>query len=204
MSGNHRHRAGTIAALASLLAPGAAHAHLVSTRFGELYSGVLHPLTTLTHLLPWLALGLLAAWQPRDTGRWVLLAFPIAVAAGLATAALWPQAQGTDTLNAASLPALGLLVALALRLPGPALITLTVLLGLSHGHANSAPGLEGAAWLLYVSGVALTAYILLTLASAGAVALASGPAWGRIAVRATGSWIAAAGLMYLGFLWLAA
>lgn len=189
--------------LLALLVPDAAQAHLVSTRFGELYSGILHPLTTLAHLLPWLALGLLAAWQPRASGRWVLLAFPLAVAAGLVLAALWPQAPGASTLNTVTLPLLGLLVAIALRLPGTLLIAVAVVLGLSHGFANSAPGLAGAAWLLYVIGVALAAYVLITLTSAGAVALASGPRWGAVAVRATGSWIAAAGLMYAGFLWLA-
>jgi hydrogenase/urease accessory protein HupE len=65
-----------------LCLPEQAAAHLVSTRFGELYSGLLHPLTTLQHLVPWLALGLLGGLQAPRTARWALLAFPLAVLAG--------------------------------------------------------------------------------------------------------------------------
>ena len=43
-----------------LLTPQCAHAHLVSTRFGEYYAGLLHPVITLSHLIPWLALALVA------------------------------------------------------------------------------------------------------------------------------------------------
>jgi len=71
-----RRRWALVPALA--LAPFAAEAHLVSTRFGELYSGLLHPLTTLLHLVPWACLGLLAGLQRAETSRWVPLAFPLA------------------------------------------------------------------------------------------------------------------------------
>ena len=179
----------------------AAEAHLVSTRFGELYSGILHPLTTLQHLVPWLALGLLGGLQHPETGRWALLAFPLAVIAGVVFAALLPGIGFVDDLNVLSFIVIGALVALAYRTGPVALLSLVVLFGLSHGYANAAE-LSGFPWVLYVIGVAFSAYALVALSAGGTQALTAGPAWGTIAVRAVGSWVAAAGVMYLTYLWL--
>jgi len=76
-------RAGAVAALclAALFQPAPAAAHLVNTRFGNFYDGMLHPLTAMEHMIPWLAIGLLAGPQPK-AGRWMLLTFPIGLALG--------------------------------------------------------------------------------------------------------------------------
>ena len=183
------------------LVPGVAEAHLVSTRFGELYSGMLHPLTTLQHLVPWLALGLLGGLQHPETGRWALLAFPVAVLLGVVLAALAPGLGFVDDLNVLSFIVIGALVALAYRTGPLPLLTLVVFFGLTHGYANAAE-LSGFAWVLYLTGVGFSAYVLVALAAGSAQALTAGPGWGTIAVRAVGSWVAAAGVMYLTYLWL--
>jgi hydrogenase/urease accessory protein HupE len=182
------------------LLPGEAAAHLVSTRFGELYSGMLHPLTAMQHLVPWLALALLGGLQDSRTARWALAAFPISVWGGVTLADLGVNLPFTEMLNILSFVALGLLVVLKVRLDIRLFLAIVVVSGISHGHANGAPELAGGDALLYATGVALTAYLLVTLISASAHALVGYRGWGNIAVRAVGSWIAAAGLIYGGFL----
>jgi hydrogenase/urease accessory protein HupE len=193
-----------LALLLLCLLPAPAWAHLVSTRFGELYSGMLHPLTTLQHLVPWVALGLLGGLQAPGAGRWALLAFPVAVVTGTALAEAVPALPFLSLVNALSFVVLGLLVALAIELGTAAFIGVVVLFGLSHGFANAAPEIKDFQYALYAAGVGLTAYILVALSAGSANAIAAGPRWGSVAVRAAGSWIAAAGIMYLGFLLVAA
>lgn len=190
----------TVVGISLLLLPGQAAAHLVSTRFGELYSGMLHPATSLQHLVPWIALGLLAGLQNAKTARWALLAFPGGTLIGLVVANLFPGIPFVETLNVASFVILGVLVALKIALAPSLFVLLVVLIGLCQGYANAAPEFHGFAWLLYAVGVGLAAYLSITLVSGFVHALASERSWGNIAVRAAGSWVAAAGAMYGGLL----
>ena len=186
----------------SAFAAPSAWAHLVSTRFGELYSGILHPLTTLEHLVPWLGLALVAGLQPPKVARWVLAAFPSAVLVGVMSAASLPAWAWPRWTGIASMVLLGVLAAANRRLHTPQLILLCAVIGWCHGFANAASDLAGNAWLLYCCGVALAAYVLAALATASARALTVSGTWGTVAVRATGSWVAAAGVLYLGVLTL--
>ena len=181
-----------------------AHAHLVSTRFGELYSGVLHPITTLLHLVPWLALGLLGGLQSPTTARWSLVCFPLAVFVGGLLTELLPTSGFIETFNIVSFVVLGLLVALALKLGLFAFLAIVVVFGVSHGYANAVAEFRGGAWLLYMTGVVLAAYVLIALSAGAAHRVVAIAGWGPIAVRAAGSWIAAAGVMYLGFVFFVA
>jgi hydrogenase/urease accessory protein HupE len=185
-------------AAAVLLSSPPASAHLVSTRFGEYYAGLLHPLTTLVHLVPWIALALLAAVQGKADARRNLLAFPAAVALGVVLGAWLPGLAAAQAFNIASLSLLGALVALAVPLPSGAFLALSLLCGLSHGYANAAGALEPWSLTLYTAGVATAAYLLSALLGAAGVA-ASRLDWGLVAVRALGSWILASGLLYAGF-----
>lgn len=179
--------------------PNIASAHLVSTRFGEFYSGLLHPLAALAHLVPWLALGLLAALQPPSTSRWALLSFPLAVAIGSILGSSLPAAELVDSVNLASMALIGLMVALAPRLSPTAFIVVTACVGVSHGYANSAATLFGSDRLLYILGVVTAAYMLMALITATATVLRQNTRWGLIAVRALGSWIVAVGVLYGGY-----
>jgi hydrogenase/urease accessory protein HupE len=192
-----------LVSVALLLFPGPAAAHLVSTRFGELYSGMLHPVTSLQHLVPWIALGLLSGLQSPKTARWALPAFPAGTLAGLCVAELLPGIPVVAGLNLASFVILGLLVALKVQFDKSLFVTLVLLVGIGHGYANATPDLHGFPWLLYTTGVSMAAYLSITLVTGLAHALASERSWGSIAVRAAGSWVAAAGAMYGGFLIMA-
>lgn len=185
-------------ATTALVTSAPASAHLVSTRFGEYYAGLLHPLTTLVHLVPWIALALLASVQGKADARRNLLAFPAAVALGVALGAWLPGLAAAPAFNIASLSLVGALVALAVPLPSGAFLALSLLCGLSHGYANAAGDLELWSLTLYTAGVATAAYLLSALLGAAGVAV-SRLDWGRVAVRALGSWILASGLLYAGF-----
>lgn len=193
----------TLVGLVCALAPEMASAHLVSTRFGELYSGILHPITALAHIVPWLALGLLGGLQSPQTARHALLVFPLAVLGGLLLARFIPGLPFVVTFNLFTFILLGGLVALALELGSVVFVALVALVGLSHGYANAAEGLSGGPWLLFILGVGLAAYVVITLITSLAHVFSKDRGWARIALRAIGSWIAAAGTMYLGFLALA-
>lgn len=89
----------------------------VAARFGEFYSGLLHPLTALEHAIPWVAVGLLAGWQGRRAGRGMLSVFPAALLAGTVLAAAGLSSALAPMLNLASFIVLGGLIALARPLP---------------------------------------------------------------------------------------
>lgn len=183
-------------AFAALL-PEAASAHLVNTRFGDFYDGMMHPLTAFEHMIPWLALGLLAGSEPK-AGRWVLLAFPAGLALGVALGTALPEIGGLTTANVVSLMVLGALVALALPLPGWTLGLIACAFGISHGHANGTAMTQATNAVLFLPGVVIAGYLVVLLIAAPVAILTR--KWGaaRIAVRALGSWIFAIGVMMLG------
>ena len=186
-----------IACLALL--PQTALAHLVSTRFGEFYSGMLHPVTTLLHLLPWLAIALLCGIQRQQSySKWALLLFPGATLVGALIGSQFLHPDWIYLINTTSF-LIGLLVALALKLNPLVFIALLCMFGFSHGFANGEPGLRGSDFVLYVSGVAAAAYLLVTLISAAAKLTITRAPWGIVAVRAVGSWIMAVGILHIGF-----
>lgn len=186
------------------LAPLPASAHLVSTRFGELYSGILHPLTALPHLVPWLALALLGALQDHRTARWIVAGFPVSVVAGIVLADLGLVFAQAELITAVSFVVLGLMVSLKIRTPAWFFVLTVAAVGVTQGHGNAAPELTGSAALLYATGVALAAYVTITIVTASGQFVDRAGPWGTVALRATGSWITAAGLIYGGFLFAAA
>lgn len=189
--------------LAVLLLPATAEAHLVSARFGDFYTGFLHPLTALENLLPWLALGLLGGLQRDLLARWLLLVFPTGIAAGILLAVAAPGFAAITRVNVASFIVVGALVVLARRLSTATLLGLAMLLGIAHGYDNGLALPPGGNVLLFLAGVVTAGYLVVALAAGGATALVATRAWGAIAVRAAGSWITAIGVMVAGVGFLA-
>jgi len=184
--------------MAFLLTPQLAFAHLVSTRFGEFYSGLLHPLTTLVHLVPWIAFGLVAGSQSLPLARKALLIFPLSVFIGVLTGSLLPSMEFVSVINILTFIA-GLAAALAIKFDTRLFVALLTVFGLSHGIANGLSGLSGKYTLLYSFGVCVSAYVLITIITAISHLLIERQHWGHVAVRALGSWIVAVGLMYGGY-----
>jgi urease accessory protein len=199
-----RRRAGSgpPAALLGLLlviAPGEARAHLVSTGLGPFYDGLGHFLLTPEDLLTAAALALLVGLSGPRLGRAALFALPAAwLAGGLAGLHLGGGAPAAPpALTALALLGLGALVATDRRLPPGPGAALAVAVGLIHGHANGTA--LGAAGLgaVALTGIGTGLFVMFALVAALVVSLRR--PWTRIAVRVAGSWIAASGLLLLGW-----
>ena len=156
----------------------------------------LHILTEPDHLVACFAIGLLAGQRAaRRELLSLLAAFIGAFLISFCSAVLVGGAafESFDAFAAAAtLIAVGLLVAIPrISLP-PLAMAVVVATGAVHGFAN---GLA-ASTLLAAAG-ALPAAATIALLGAGLAALLRAP-WGLIAVRVLGSWAAALGLILLG------
>lgn len=111
-------------------------AHLDPQAHGSLLAGVSHPLLGLDHVLVMIAVGLWGAVQG-GRGRWALpTAFVGAMVAGFVLAVLGVAVPLVEPMILVSVVALGLAVALMVRLPLGAAVAATALFGLFHGHAH--------------------------------------------------------------------
>ncbi len=180
-----------------VLSSGQAQAHLNATGMGPLYDGLLHFLTSPEDLVPALALALLAGLRGPAYGRRTLFALPAAWLSG-SLFGLIAVTASTGTLAAALwFLLLGGLVMADARLSVGAITALCALLGLLHGYLNgTGMGLSAAAMVSAV-GLAAAVFVLVALVAAFVVQLRAH--WARIAVRVGGSWIAASGLLLLGW-----
>jgi urease accessory protein len=170
-------------------------AHSVDKRFGDFYGGMLHPLTTLEHLLPILGLALLAGQQEARRGRWILLVFPLGLLVGACTASYMEPSAFVTWFNRLSFILVGILVVATIRLPLPVLAAFGLLLGLTHGYENVAGISSTVAIYLFVPGVVVSGIALAAVVSAIVVSLQA--PWQQIAVRVIGSWITAIGLLVI-------
>lgn len=186
-----------LVALVALLAPAAAQAHLVNSGLGPFYDGVSHFALTPEDLLPALALALLAGQRGAAAGRAALFALPGAWLVGGLAGLAWPTAGSASWLGAVSLLLLGGLVAAEARLRPALVVGLAIGFGLLHGYLNGSVMAHARLGALGLAGIVATLAVLVTLGAALVVAIRA--AWGRIAVRVAGSWIAAIGLLALGW-----
>lgn len=185
------------AALAVLLQPAPAHAHLVTTGLGPLYDGVSHFALTPEDFLPALALALLAGQRGARTGRLTLFALPGAWLLGGLAGLAFPRISAATALTTVSFLALGGLVAAEARLRPSWVGGLAIVVGVLHGHLNGASMSQAKLGALGLVGIVATLFVLVALAAAAVVAIRV--PWGRIAVRVAGSWIVAIGLLLLGW-----
>jgi urease accessory protein len=183
---------------AGLLAAAApAQAHLMNSGFGPFYDGLAHPLMSPEDILPATAVTLLAGLSGARYGRWVLATLPGAWLAGmtLGWALVLPMAPAS--LMAILTALTGALVAADLKLPLAAVIGWAALLGALHGYGNGRELAATAGGLVAIAGIACSLAAVVSLL-AGQVATVQAP-WARLAVRISGSWIAAVGLFMLGW-----
>ena len=178
--------------------PSAAQAHLVNSGLGPFYNGTLHLLLSPWDLLTVLAVGLLAGQGGKASARWITIALPLAwggaALAGLASG----TAAGPGSLQVALLILLGVLLAAGIQLAPAVMASLAAATGLVHGLENAAAFAAGDSGPVAVAGAAAAVLVLTLLITASAVSLRA--AWTRIALRVGGSWIAAIGMLMLGWL----
>ena len=183
-------------ASALLLQPSVAAAHLVTTGMGPVYDGIGHLLLTPEDLVPAMAVALYAGLRGKEPGRLALFFFPLAWLIG-GFAGLLVNYSPAYPLSVLSFLLLGALIAADLRMPAHIFTLLAVTVGVMHGFLNgiamrSGPGVSG------LLGIAATLFVLVAIGSAVVVSLRA--TWTRVAVRVAGSWIAAVGLLMLGWL----
>jgi hydrogenase/urease accessory protein HupE len=92
---------------------------------------------------------------------------------------------------------IGGLTAADRRLSPSAIAALAIVVGLVHGWLNGVGIAEAQKEALGLAGIVGAIFVLVALASAAVVSLR--PHWTRIAVRVAGSWVAAIGLLMLGW-----
>jgi hydrogenase/urease accessory protein HupE len=181
----------------SLLLPATAHAHLVNTGLGPFYDGVSHFGLTPEDLLPALALALLAGQRGSKAGRATLFTLPGAWLLGGLVGLALPTISAATVLTTVSFILLGGLVAAEAPVDPTWTTGLAAVVGLLHGYLNGAAMAEAKLGALGLAGVVATLFVLVALAAAAVIAIRV--PWGRIAVRVAGSWIAAIGLLLLGW-----
>ena len=180
------------------LAPQTAHAHLVQTGFGTFYDGVVHLFITPPDLLVAIGLGLLAGLCGAAASRDVVFALPAAWLAGEVAGVFFPASLTLPWLTTVSFGAVGVLVAMNANLSRAVLVTLACGAGLLHGFVNGSTMVAAGTDRLGMLGASVSVFLLITLASALVVSLRAH--WAQVAVRVAGSWIAAIGLLMLGWL----
>ena len=186
-----------LAALAAMVvAP--AQAHLVETGFGAFYDGIAHVVVTPADLLVVVALALLAGQRGTRAARYAVFALPVAWLIGGLIGARWPSLATLPLLTTLSFALAGALVALNARVRDAGVAALAIAAGVLHGLANGATMTPLDASALALGGVICAIFFLTAILSAEVTALPAG--WPRIVARVAGSWIAATGLLMLGWL----
>jgi hydrogenase/urease accessory protein HupE len=185
-----------VAAAGALAAP-AAQAHLTSSGLGPWYDGVLHLLMTPGDLLLVIALALFAGLRGADSGRALLFALPGAWLAGGLCGLNFASELELPVETTLALIAVGLLVATSAPLPRSATLTLALAVGAVQGAQNGSAVAVSGGGLSTLLGIVSAGFVIVALVAALACVQREG--WRRIALRVAGSWIAAIGLLTLGW-----
>lgn len=168
-----------------------------ATGMGPVYDGAVHFLPTPEDLVPALAIALLAGLRGTEYGRHALFALPAAWLLGMLTGLAFAVTSASPLWASFWFLVTGGLVAADAKLSRTAFTMLVAVLGLAHGYLNgTGMGLSLHAVVAAV-GLVSAVFVLIAIVS-GFVARLRAP-WARIAVRVGGSWIAASGLLLLGW-----
>jgi urease accessory protein len=181
------------AALAPLVLAGltsAASAH-VGTHVDGLAAGFAHPFSGLDHLLAMVAVGIWAAQLGRSAQFALPVLFPLVMAVGAVMGANAVALPGVELGVAASVVALGVLVAFSLK---PSLVVSAALVAafaLLHGHSHGTELPQAMSGLAYGAGF-IAATVVLHAAGLALGTVLRSPA-ALMATRTAGAGIAAAG-----------
>jgi urease accessory protein len=199
-TGSRALRRWIVPALAFVVLPVPAHAHMTAPGMNRFTSGLVHPWMTPTHVVILLALGLcLGQHVPLRLGPACKVFGPLSAAALALTTTGWVASVPPPLLSGIAL-VIAALVALDTRLPAAAgavlLAVAAVGLGLDSG-VESGTALQFVATLLgtWVS----LGLGLINIAYYVSLATERRKEWIRIGMRVVGSWIVAISLLMLAF-----
>jgi urease accessory protein len=177
--------------------PATANAHLVSTGLGPFYDGVSHLILAPEDLLATLGIALFSGLAGRNIARLSILILPATWFIGGVAGARFAAGGDWSIFNALSLVVVGLLIAADGKLPAPIAALLAAAVGLLHGYLNGEELGSANGGIQELLGIVTSALVVLTLGSAGATI--SGAGKGRVIFRIVGSWLAALGLLLVGW-----
>jgi urease accessory protein len=196
MTGAHVRRCIGAAGFGLALLPGAAWAHLVATGLGPLYDGAAHFALSPEDYVPIGGAALLAGLRGEEHARPAVLILPLAWLSGGLLGWL-PDAPAFAAPSWLPFLAIGGLVAADLRLPVSASAAIVGALGLVLGYPNGQAMAQYGQGLSSVLGSTAAIFVFVSLIAM--LAAGTTVAWMRIAWRVLGSWIAASGLLLLGW-----
>ena len=186
-----------IAMVLLFVCPATAYAHLVSTGFGPFYDGIIHLALSPDDLLAVIAVALLSGLLGARNGRAVLFILPIAWLIGGFFGLKIGGEVSFPIVNTLSFLVVGVLVAADWKLPLWLVTGIALALGLLHGVFNGSAMVQAGNGLLPLVGITTAVFVLVAIVAAFVVSLRA--VWTRVAVRVAGSWIAAIGLLMLGW-----
>lgn len=179
-----------------LLFPFRADAHLPTVGLGPVYDGIFHFLLSPQDLVPVIALSLLGGQRGARFGRRILWLLPLAWFTGGLVGMFVGSGRGS-WLMFLSFLLFGGLVASSAKVSLPVLSALAALLGVFHGYLNGS-GLSYFSDGTYsLTGMATVVFVIVGLFTSFVIPLRR--QWALIVVRVAGSWIAATGLLMLGW-----
>lgn len=178
-----------------------AFAHLDPGEHGSFAAGFSHPLFGTDHILAMVAVGLWAALLAGTADRRALWLVPLAfvgtMLAGFLAAMAGTPLPLVEPVILASVVVIGLLAAVALKVPTPAAMAMVAFFAVFHGHAHGGE-IGDARALSYAAGFAVATALLHAAGVAAGLLFggALGGSAGRTMTRAAGA------LTALGGLWL--
>lgn len=189
-----------IATAALVLAPASASAHLMATGMGPVFDGISHFGLSPEDFLPVIALGFFAGLRGPAHSRMSLGAVTLAwFAGGLAAISGFALPDlALSSLTAALFMLIGILLAANIGLPTALCAFLGAGLGLVRGMADLSGVDESVAHTLSLLG--MTASVFAVFAIAASLTIPLKRLWIIVAARVGGSWIAALGLLLVGWI----
>jgi urease accessory protein len=179
-----------------LALPLLAHAHSEVGVAGGLWSGFLHPIYGVDHLVAMVAVGLWGA-QLGSPAIWILpITFPLVMAFGALLGVAGIPLPSIEIGISLSALLLGAMVALAVRPPLWVAALLVAVFAIWHGHAHGTELPDAVNPLAYGVGFVISTG-LLHLCGILIGALIRWPT-GAMVIRASGVCVAAVGIYYLG------
>ena len=184
-----------LALLLLLMAALPAHAHVQQGPAAGLLTGLRHPVSGLDHVFAMIAVGLWGA-QLGVPAVWLLpVTFPMVMAFGGFLGLLGLPLPGVEVGIALSAILLGFMVAREARSPPWAAAAIVGFFAIFHGHAHGTELPPGQSGLLYSLGFVVATGML----HGCGIAMGLVHRWrgGRLAIRATGAFVAVAGMFLL-------
>jgi urease accessory protein len=181
--------------LALLVAAAPASAHVTANLGSGIGAGFLHPLTGFDRMLAMVSIGIWGA-ELGAPAIWLLpIVFPLIMAVGAVFGVAGVPLPGAELLIALSVLTLGVMVALAQRLPLAAALVIVGIFGFAHGHAHGAEMPNAADALSFTVGFVIATGLL----HAVGIAIGLFGQWqtGARALRAGGVLVALAGCYFL-------